>query len=201
MQADPEPCLKPDSLPGSSASTFVPAELWQQFFSCLGSSRSDFSSFWHSVRLLPRPSRGPLGRVWPMPVPFPSLHRARPNRQHPCAARKLGLNALVLALSWLALGCPATAPSYLGLGAPLSREQWSTLKRLSVNVSAWNASDPVDWTAMGRSAARVESAESNLRALASSVGPGFTGRICSSLDGFSLECRPFEDFVHRPTRL
>eukprot|EP00439_Symbiodinium_sp_Y106_P038682 s1227_g4.t1 len=110
-----------------------------------------------------------------MPVPFPSLHRARPNRQHPGAARKLGLNALVLALSWLALGCPATAPSYLGLGAPLSREQWSTLKRLSVNVSAWNASDPVDWTAMGRSAARVESAESNLRALASSVGPGFTG--------------------------
>ena len=55
----------------------------------------------HSIRSLPRPERGPLGRVWPMPVPFPSLHRPKANRRQADAARKLGLNALVLVLSWL----------------------------------------------------------------------------------------------------
>ncbi|CAE7217549.1 unnamed protein product [Symbiodinium sp. CCMP2592] len=114
--------------------------------------------------------QGPLGRVWPMPVPFASLHRPGANRKQKCAARKLGLNALVLALSWLSLGCPSTAPPFLGLGAELSREQWAVVRRLSANVSAWNASDPVDWAAMGRSAARVESTEDSLRALSSQPG-------------------------------
>ena len=115
--ADPAQCSPPSGLPGSRASTFEPAGLWHVFFSCLGTATSDFSTFWHSVRSLPRPARGPLGRVWPMPVPFPSLHRAQAKRRQPDAARKLGLNALVLALSWLSLGCPAVAPSYLGAGA------------------------------------------------------------------------------------
>ena len=156
----------PKAAPGSKASTFSPAELWTEFFSCLGSAKTSFSSFWHSIRSLPRPERGPLGRVWPMPVPFPSLHRLRANRRQADAARKLGLNALVLVLSWLSLSCPATAPPYLGLGAGLSRSQWAAVKRLSVNVSSWNRAPQVDWTAMGRSAAKVENAEESMHELA-----------------------------------
>ncbi|CAE7232958.1 unnamed protein product, partial [Symbiodinium sp. CCMP2592] len=164
--ADPAQFSSPSSVPGSRASTFDPANLWHDFFSCLGTSDSAFSTFWHSVRSLPRPARGPLGRVWPMPVPFPSLHRAKAKRRQPDAARKLGLNALVLALSWLSLGCPSVAPPYLGLGAVLSREQWAAVKRLSVNVSAWNSSGQVDWAAMGRCAAKVEATEGSLKELA-----------------------------------
>ena len=152
--------------PGSNASTFLPADLWVDFFTCLGSAKTSFASFWHSIRSLPRPERGPLGRVWPMPVPFPSLHRPKANRRQADAARKLGLNALVLVLSWLSLSCPATAPPYLGLGASLSKGQWAAIRRLSVNVSSWNQASPVDWTAMGRSAAKVENAAESMRELA-----------------------------------
>ena len=39
------------------------------FFSCLGTATSDFSTFWHSVRSLPRPARGPWGACGRCPCP------------------------------------------------------------------------------------------------------------------------------------
>ncbi|CAE7242495.1 Fem1b [Symbiodinium sp. CCMP2592] len=191
----------PAAAPGSGASTFKPADLWHDFFSCLGSASTSFSTFWHSLDQI----EGPWGAYGPCPCPFlPSLHRAKAKRQQPDAARKLGLNALVLALSWLSLGCPAVAPPYLGLGGALSRGQWATVKRLSVNVSAWNAAPPVDWTAMGRSAAKVESTKGGFAGACPTHqheprtwrDPVLWSRIGQVAYAPCLECGPQPHFLH-----
>ena len=105
----------PKAAPGSRASTFSPAELWTEFFSCLGSAKTSFSSFWHSIRSLPRPERGPLGRVWPMPVPFPSLHRPKAGGCSTQARLECPGACLVLAQPEL----PRHGPSLLGFRSKL----------------------------------------------------------------------------------
>ncbi|CAE7354970.1 unnamed protein product, partial [Symbiodinium sp. KB8] len=142
--------------------------LWNDFFTILGRAKTPLSSFWHSLRIAsPGAQPGPKGRVWPMPMPFPSLHQSKARRQQPDASRKLALNATVLVLSWLYLGQPASASSLpgLGLGTPLSSEQWQVVRTLGRGITAWNSQAVIGPEEMGRSAAKVESCERILEEL------------------------------------
>ncbi|CAE7221711.1 unnamed protein product [Symbiodinium sp. CCMP2592] len=106
--------------------------LWTQFFSVLGRAKSPLATFWHSLR-----------------------------RRQPDICRKLALNATVLVLSWLYCGQPSCVGSVapLGLGTPLSLEQWAVVRTLGRGITAWNSQPVVGPEEMGRSAAKVESCE------------------------------------------
>ena len=93
----------PPLLPGAQATAVHGSTLWNQFFETLGRAKTPLSSFWHSLRIAsPGAQSGPKGRVWPMPMPFPSLHRRSARRQQPDVCRKLALNATIL-VSFVAL--------------------------------------------------------------------------------------------------
>ena len=137
---------------GAAATTVVAAAVWSLFFSSLSSSKSSLAKFWHCIRSFqPGKKQATVGRVWPMPVPFPSLHRPGANRGQKHFCRKLGLNALILSLSWLSLGGPSIAPASLALGNTLTALQWQVVRRLSKGISAWNEAGEFDASAMGRS--------------------------------------------------
>ena len=158
----------PHHLPGAAATPVAGSELWNTFFSVLGRAKTPLASFWHSLRSAP-PGKlpGQRGRLWPMPVPYPDLHRPGGQRSRSDVPRKLALNATVLVLSWLYLGQPATPrrSDALSLGTPLSSEQWAVVETLGRGVDAWNAQPLIGPEAMGRNAAKVESCEEILRAL------------------------------------
>ena len=180
-------------LPGASASPVQSGELWSFFFSVLGRAKTPLASFWHSLRSAPPgklPGQG--GRIWPMPVPFPELHRRGGKRCRSDVPRKLALNATILILSWLYLGQPPVPrrSDVLGLGTPLSSAQWAVVETLSRGVKAWNGHPMVGPEAMGRNAAKVESCEEMFSALeragdsgAPLPGHGFmSAKVCGSLD-------------------
>ena len=158
----------PHHLPGAAATPVASSELWNTFFSVLGRAKTPLANFWHSLRSAP-PGKlpGQRGRLWPMPVPYPDLHRPGGQRSRSDVPRKLALNATVLVWSWLYLGQPATPrrSDALGLGTPLSSEQWAVVETLGRGVEAWNAQPLIGPEAMGRNAAKVESCEEILRAL------------------------------------
>ncbi|CAE7606984.1 unnamed protein product [Symbiodinium sp. CCMP2592] len=106
-------------------------------------------------------------------------------RRQPDICRKLALNATVLVLSWLYCGQPScvgnAAP--LGLGTPLSLEQWAVVRTLGRGITAWNSQPVVGPEEMGRSAAKVESCERMLEEL-SRWGSEVCGKL--SLEAASL---------------
>ena len=163
----------PAHLPGAHASTVHATCLWSQFFDVLGRAKTSLAKFWHSLRTAPPGELpGPKGRVWPMPVPFPSLHRRGARRAQRDVARKLAFNATVLVLSWLYVDrSHFVGPAELGLGTPLNAEQWAVVRNLGSAISVWNAEPPVCPEAMGRSAAKVESCEAALNGIAEMLRP------------------------------
>ena len=180
----------PPLLPGARATAVHGSTLWNQFFETLGRAKTPLSSFWHSLRIAsPGAQSGPKGRVWPMPMPFPSLHRRSARRQQPDVCRKLALNATILVLSWLYLGRPSAVHEdcNLGLGTPLTLEQWQVVRTLGRGITAWNEQPIIGPEAMGRSAAKVESCELILTELRKgsrleSPGPWISARVCGKLD-------------------
>ena len=122
-------------------------------------------------------------------MPFPSLHRRSARRQQPDVCRKLALNATILVLSWLYLGRPSAVREdcNLGLGTPLTLEQWQVVRTLGRGITAWNEQPIIGPEAMGRSAAKVESCELILTELRKgsrleSPGPWISARVCGKLD-------------------
>ena len=103
------PGSEPPNLPGARARAVRPSDVWSSCFSVLGRAKTPLSSFWHSLRSAkPGAEPGLKGHVWPMPIPFLSLHLPHANRKQRDLNRKLALNATVLALTWLYLGQPAS---------------------------------------------------------------------------------------------
>ena len=110
-------------LPGAGASPVHGGAVWSTFFSVLGRAKTPLSRFWHSLRSAsPGYSPGQPGRPWPMPVPYPGLHKPGGRRGDRDVPRKLALNATVLVLSWLYLGQPGalSQPGPLALGSKSS---------------------------------------------------------------------------------
>ncbi|CAE7264901.1 unnamed protein product [Symbiodinium sp. CCMP2592] len=162
---DPMPeSAAPPSGPGARAPSVIPSDLWDTFFDCMSRSSCKLSSFFHSIRLLPRAERGPSCTsgasrrhgVWPMPLPYPELHAPRSGgRRDP---EQLGVNAVVLVLNFLFLGEPAVAGRHLrlGLGEQLTSTQRRAVDSLRIGVSAWNAGGPYAPSDLGRAAAKFE---------------------------------------------
>lgn len=161
----------PLKVPGARAST-VHADMWNLCFEAVSRSRSGISSFFHTMlRHRVRGKRAPEGKIWPMPLPFPEMHVRRSNRAQPDVGRKLGVNYVVLVLSWLAVGERVPEPFSLGLGTKLNRAQWNVVKQVAKHVDSWNSAPAVDSVAMGRSASKVESIEDLLLALEEEARP------------------------------
>ena len=121
---------------------------WQIPFSSCRSAKSDFSSS-GCLRFSTLPGAGMTYA--------PLVHRRGAKCSLTRTSCKLGGNALILALSWLALGRPSTAAAHLCPGASLAQRQ--VVRSLGRGIRAWNFASVIDASAMGRSAAKVESPE------------------------------------------
>lgn len=133
----------------------------------MGRTKSKLSLVWHSIRAKPAEKKaGPKRQVWPMPLPFPEMFRKKARRSQVNGSRKLALNFVLLVMNILARHWNAVCP---GLGTPLNREQWKTVKEFTSLVDGLNAEEVVDAAAMGRTAAKVESIEELLRSLEEAV--------------------------------
>lgn len=89
---------------------------------------------------------------------FPSLVQERGgavNYKRMCVEKAINLACLVL--SWLHLNRPKTAPASLWLGRPLTSKQWGVVKRFERLFAGVASSGDFGPSAMGRSAAKVES--------------------------------------------
>ncbi|CAE7908987.1 unnamed protein product, partial [Symbiodinium microadriaticum] len=106
----------------------------------------------------PTSSTGGGQRLWPMPLPYPSLLLPGCGERDP---DQLALNAIVLVLDWLHLGQPSVCKAELGLslGRPLNPRQWRALDLLRGSVHRWNRGADVGPSEMGRAAAKFEGLE------------------------------------------
>ena len=162
--AGPVPPDKHKPVPGSRASKVKPSELWSAWFGAVSSADCSLGIFFHSLRELPRGDRGPTAatrggqRLWPMPLPYPSLLLPGCGERDP---DQLALNAIVLVLDWLHLGQPSVCKAELGLslGRPLNPRQWRALDLLRGSVQRWNRGAEVGPSEMGRAAAKFEGLE------------------------------------------
>ena len=100
-----------------------------------------------------------------MPVPYPEAFRRGASMSAAEAARKKGVNAIVIALNFLHLDRPSRASMPLVAGKPLSALQWAAVRRFEHFLQAWIDVSPVDANSMGRTAAKVESLEDALHSL------------------------------------
>lgn len=144
-------------------------ELWNSYFSLLSSRRSRTALVWHAAKAGRAQNRAPEGVVWPLPLPFPELHRRGANRRQRDSARKLALNFIILNLNCLSRQEGHWRTVQPALGTPLNRRQWAVVKELTPHVDAWNAEAVVGPQQMGRSAAKVESVEETLKSLENSM--------------------------------
>ena len=122
-------------LPGSLApSSSVPA-IWNSLFRWITTRpSSNFACFCVSLLKLHASTEGATASTtWPMPPPYPESFDA----SIPCGAgsfvknaQKKAINQAVIALSWLHLGKPKTAPKCMAPGTPLSLNQKSATHRM-----------------------------------------------------------------------
>lgn len=102
-----------------------------------------------------------------MPVPYPEAFRRGVKMSAAEAARKKGVNAIVIALNFLHLDRPARASLPLKAGKSLSALQWAAIRRFEHLLEAWIHVSPIDADVMGRTAAKIESLEDALKDLES----------------------------------
>ena len=108
-----------------------------------------------------------------MPLPFPG---ALLETGDDCETRALqrGLNLCVAALDWVYLNRPVTCPLDIVIPSSLNRLQWRVVRCMESACLAWIRCAPVDSTAMGRSAAKVEDIEKALEKLSVFEGQIFS---------------------------
>ena len=152
-------------VPGSGAST-VHGGIWNLCFAAITRLRTGLSAFLHTILQACGPKkRPPPGRRWPMPLPYPEVHRGARKGTSEEIQLKLGVNLLVLVLNWLAMGERLVNVEQISLGTPLNRVQWQIIRNLTPLVKTWNAQGAVGPEDMGRAAAKVESIEEVLSSL------------------------------------
>ena len=175
------PAKEPESgrhqcrVPGAMASTVRVASLLNSMPRWLLRSKGSLGGFLHSIVMKPsRNSKSSTSAqdlaeefdhgVWPMPVPFPEVFRCGGGSAPPIAWKKLVCLEVVV-LSWLHLGCPDVAPSFIRLGQRLSRLQWNVVNQLRGLCVDSNTPEFVDAVAMGRAASKFEDLEGTIAAL------------------------------------
>ena len=85
--------------PGSGASTVHGQGIWELLWSSLCRSRTRLRFTWIAARSNPARNRAAFGRVWPMPLPYPEVHRSKGERREDASKVKLGVNYIVLCLN------------------------------------------------------------------------------------------------------
>ena len=104
------------------------------------------------------------GSTWPMPIPFPEVFRAGCPFEDEVGRKRL-VSLQVVTLSWLTLDRPASAPSWLRLGVPLTSRQWAAVRNLEHLSFDGNFPEFVDSGLMGRAASKIEGYEDSLAAV------------------------------------
>lgn len=145
--------------PGLGASTVHGRRIWELLWSSLCRSRTRLRFTWIAARSNPGQSRAAAGRVWPMPLPYPEVHRSKVGRQGFASSLKLGVNFVVLSLNHLQNKGRHWRSSCPGNGTPLNKEQWDAVRVVEEHVRRWNDEAPVTAEDMGRAASKVESTE------------------------------------------
>ena len=149
------------SVPGALAPVSNLNRIWAPLPRWVLGSRTTFATFLHSV-ICNKPSNeeGTATSIWPMSPPYPwrmkEEHGNGTLQDKKDLNLEKALNLVVLALSWLHLQQPATAPRSLRLGRRLSRMQWRVVRRFRLFLSAAAEVGDVGPSDMGRTAAKME---------------------------------------------
>ena len=107
-----------------------------------------------------------------MPFPYPEVFADRGVRPgHSALADRVGLNMIVLVLSFLHCGGHPVAPASICCGARPSPRQWEALLPFQQGLLAWNEFPEVTAEDMGRSAAKVEGIAGTLQDLLEQLTP------------------------------
>lgn len=131
---------------------------------------------------------GTTAVLWPMPVPYPLALVSKSASSATHVPVQLAVNLLVVALNWLHLRRPRTCPSEVVLFQKLSKSQWKVVRYMEQALTAWNISDPIDSSMMGRAASKVEDIELLLAKL---------GSFESSVESIFEELQPRNsEFLH-----
>ena len=130
-----------EALPGSRATTVHGYSLWNSLFDFLGRGRSRLSLTWLAVRAGHALKKASTGRVWPLPLPYPELHRRGGRRGRQESARKLGCNFVVLVLNFLKFPERHWRNVTPPLGTALNKRQWDVVGRISTAIETWNDQD------------------------------------------------------------
>ena len=195
QQALPPPQSLHDSVgqhqgpPGSRASTVHAHTWWTSSFRLLRRFGGAFSEFVRSFHRKPAILRDEGTAVlWPMPLPYPaeliSTNSARAN------SFRRGVNLAVAALNWLHLRRPRTCPAEIVLFRKLTKLQWKVVRFIESALTAWDVSEPITATGMGRAASKVEDIEILLARLSS-----FETGLDSVME--ELETRNSNDLGHK----
>ncbi len=157
-------------LPGATASTVYIASLLNSLPRWVLKCSSALQGFLQSIlanprRLVCRNTSERCPNLWPMPIPYPECF-CKGNESIAGAPAKKLVSMQVVTFSWIVLGRPRKAPDSLALGSRLSAKQWSIVKYLEHLSSDGNTPNSVDAAFMGRAAAKMESMELAVGALA-----------------------------------
>ena len=153
------------SPPGAGASTVHGVRIWDLLWSSMVSRRSRLRFTWIAARSNSASKKAAPWQVWPMPLPYPEIHKSKVDRRRDVFSKKLGVNYIVVVMNFLqgqGQHWKATSP---GLGTPLNSEQWRVAMKIEEHVVAWNAEEPTTATDMGRAASKVQSVEELLHAI------------------------------------
>ena len=158
--------------PGTSASTVRVPALLNSLPRWLLQLNSGFRGFLLSIlqplglECQPTSSSSSL---WPMPPPYPEVFRSQVKKEIQNAHRKRLVALQVIAFDWLVLNEPSSAPESIRIGRPLNGRQWSAIKMLEHLDFDGNTPEFVEAADMGRGAAKVESFEDAISAVARAI--------------------------------
>lgn len=158
-------------VPGSHATTVDPITWWSSSFRVLLSTHGNLARFWKSFHRKPGTSReGSTASMWPMPLPYPKLMvRKMAPQVDQCSPFKVAVNLVVVCLNWLHLRRVPTCPEEITLFQPLNNLQWRVVRAIEGCMDAWKVCGPIDSSAMGRTAGKIENLEHALSRLSTFV--------------------------------
>ena len=177
--------------PGSSASTIrVPAFLnslprWLLQLQC------GFRGFLRSIlqpRRLELQPTSMSSSIWPMPPPYPEVFRSGAYSRPGNHLRRL-VCLQVIALDWLCLNEPASAPECIQIGRRLNSRQWSAVKMLEHLGTDGNTPEFIDVGDMGRAAAKMEGFENVLGAVSRALHSLSSSANAYQVSGLSKHVR------------
>lgn len=155
-------------VPGASAKTYEGRRLFNSFLRHLVKAKCGLGLFARSSLGLARQNEVPTeppAKAFPMPLPYPEAMASKWRAAPAEVSRKKMMNCIICCLNYLHLGRPVRCPDACVVGRPLSKSQWSIVRRLERFLAAWISCEEVGPSSMGRTAPKIESLETTLHML------------------------------------